>query len=660
MNILFVFDADALVEKNGLTSLNENDTVYLFPLTSKTGMISRVEQIVKGLGGSVETLSATAGINDSAERIKKKYLGFIAEISRCRVRKDKDLKGYFAVDEDTSLWWFSLIAEKNTLKSDAFNRLAQLDAIARTVKDYAIEKIIFGCAESGLASAVKTFAKQNTVRFKKARTGESRGFRARLKNLQHFFYLRHLLLLLHSAIRFFLRTLKVKRKLGSLPRRPSGNNAVMIITYYPNINKAQAEQGFFKNRYFSSLQESLEMRGQDITWIAMYVEHNSVSFAESLQFAEDFIRKGYVFYFLVEFCSFAAQIRALLDMIASGAKFLMIERKIAEQHTFGEYNFYPVFRDDWYRSFFSITGYYGRLYYEMFKSLLGRFNNGKCLYYCEMHAWEKALASAKNALGCGISLMGYQHATVSSMLLNYFNDPSEFMESGAYMMPIPDAVICNGRIPYGYLRESGWPAEKLHIAEAIRYNSLKYSIKRKWNKAKDIVLIAFSISPEESSSILNMTWSSLRNMRDVEVWLKPHPFLRYESVLELSGLSNGDVPFVIKDVPIERLLPEVKVVITGESGVSVEALAFGCNVIIVNCPEWLNMSPLRSIRTDMVHVVDSPERLRRTVNEIISSPFDPEMRAREAEGIVNEFFCLDYSSDIPDRLLKLIQSPAQG
>src|SRR3989338_11061874 len=584
VKILFVFDSSLMIRKSELLSFNSNDTVYLFSLTSKVGITTDLVKNIKNTGCKVEILHTAKMINLAADNLRGKYIKFIAELPKRVQNKGKNLRKFFAIDRHTTLWWFSLIAQKNTFKSDAFNKLVQFDSIVRIIKQENIDKIIFGCRSKKLQNALSEYSQENSIKLEFLPIKQIRNLMVIIQEAQKIFYFKHILLLFLFAGHSFVRTWKIKKKLGNLNQRQSinTNDTLMIITYYPNIDIESAKDGIFKNKYYIHLQESLESKGKDVVWVAIYVHNNYISFEESLRYAEKFIKNGHVIFFLEEFNSIIIQLKTFLTMLISSIKFIRIEKKVRELHTFDDYNFYQLFKDDWYSSFVGYTGFNSIVNYRMFKSLLDRVKAGKCLYYCEMHGWEKALLSAKNAIGSKISLLGYQHATVSKMLLNYFNDPSEMTGKGSFALPQPDKLICNGQLSLSYMKESGWPEEKLIKAEAIRYDHLKKYARSKWIKKRDIVLLAFSISPEESSSLLNIVYDSLKNLKNIEVWVKPHPFLRIEKVFELSGISIGTFTFQIKNSSIEQLFSEAKIVIVGESGVSIEAVAFGCKIIVVN------------------------------------------------------------------------------
>ena len=160
-------------------------------------------------------------------------------------------------------------------------------------------------------------------------------------------------------------------------------------------------------------------------------------------------------------------------MLVMGFRFMKIERNIAKANAIYDYNFYPIFKDEWHSSFAGVDGYCGILYYSWFKSLLSKLKAKKCLYCCEMFAWEMALISAKEAVQSNISIFSYQHSSISKLFLNYFVAPSQMHLGPSYNIKCPDKIICNGSITYDYMRESGWPQDRLLVAEAIRYNYLK-------------------------------------------------------------------------------------------------------------------------------------------------------------------------------------------
>lgn len=658
MKILFIFDSFLVVEKMNISFLKHADTVYLFPLTSQFAMTTVLEENLKKTGCEVKIIQTARMINDSAEDLRDKYIRFIAEFPKQVQRKQKDLKELFAIDEYTSLWWFSLIAEKSPFKSDSFNRLVQLDSIVRVTKGEKIDKIMFACQSEKLKNALRKYSCKNGIKFVVLPTESIRNLKMRFRESQKLLYFKHSIILINSLIHTLLKTQAVKKQIGSLRRTISQvQNPLLIFTYYPELNEPLAAKAMFRDRTYIHLQEALENNRQNIIWIAIYVYYNNISLKKSLEYAKRFIKNGYIIFFIEEFNSLWIQIKALFTVLKSGFKFFRLEKSIYKTHNFEDYNIYSLFKDDWYSSFCGETGYGALMYYYMFKSALKKLKVKKCLYPCEMQEWEKALISARDALGIETSLYGYVSGTVSRMLLNCFNHPEEVSDGGSYALPQPDKIVCNGRLPYAYMKESGWPEEKLSIGEALKYSYLKRHLNsQSSDKKQNIVLLAFSISPEESSSILNIVYEAFKDKPDVEVWLRPHPALRLENVFKLSGMSVKNFPFKIKNGRLEDILLKVKVVIAGESSVSIEAIACGCNVVIVEVPEWINMSPLKGIYSQVIKTADSPQSLQGVILSIFQEEYDSQRHTAEARKIINDFFYLNQENDTPHQFLKLIMN----
>ena len=660
MSILFVFDAYIDETKIG-PAFNAPGAVYLFPLTSRPSVLDPVSEKT-GKDRIAEVLPSADMINASAGRLRSKYIRFVADLpGRLRLGR-RNLRDIFAVDRHATLWWFSLIAEKNLFKSDAFNTLAQFDAIVDAIKWRKIDKVVLGCANAKLKDALSQYcrAKKRTFTVLPAANSDEDRI-SRVTRGRRFLYLKHIAILTCSAARAATRARTIKKYLRHLKQRLKRSvGKLLILTAYPNFDENAARTGIFKNRFYANLQENLETNSpSDITWAAMYVSGSRMSLKKSMEYAAGFIENGYSIFFPEEFISMITRIKAFFIMLISGVRFLLLERRIAALHDLGDYNVYSLFRDDWYSSFVGKTGYDGIIRYYGFKRMLKRLKAKKVLYHCEMRAWEKALISARDAAGVKTSLLAYQAGTVPRMHLNFFNHPSEILDARKYSLPRPDRIICNGRVPYVCMMESGWPEKNVTIAEAIRYAYLsEYLAPGAIQKKRDAVLIILSISPEESSSVLAVAYEALKGMKDAEIWVKPHPFLDIKKTMRLAGIPEGNSIFRIKEGPVEDFLSAARVVISGESSAVVEAVAFGCAVIIVNVPEWINMSPLRSAGAEQgtAVTVSSAEELKQEVLNMFAGTTREknDLYAEKTRKAVEDFFCLGRGNGVPEKFLELL------
>lgn len=649
MKILIIYDSEDIIENIGSLPLSYSDRVYLYPLTSRSSITNRLLEEIAHKGPDTEVLYAAQLLNLAADRIRDVYIKFIADIPDKVKHDGKNLKELFAIDGFATLWWFSLVSEKSTFKSSAFNNLAQLDSIVNTVEGSKIEKIVWNCKNASLHEAVELYTFKKSIIFEAMFT---RSFKVSIFKR----YIGSVFYLFQHAFRLFLRMYKIKRAIAHTRGAVTfSDDSLMIITVYPNIDIAAAKRGIFKNKFYPFLQDALEKRKQNIIWGCMYVENNTLSFDEALRYAASFVKHGYNIYFLEEFVSLFSQVRSLLIMLRSGLRYLQIEKNIKDLHNFGKYNFYSLFRNDWHLSFMNYIGYEGILRYDLFRSALSRLKATRCLYMCEMQGWEKSLETAKKSLQSKVSSFAYQHGSVAKMCLSYFNHPCEMKMEVPYAPVGPDTILCNGQVSYNYIKGSGWPEERIKLVDAIRYNHLKESLKSNSEKKKNVLLLAFSLSLQESSSLLTITWEAFKDLKNTEIWLKPHPFIHIDRIFELSELTKESLFFRIKNEPLGDLLSEARVVIAGESSVSFEALAHGCEVLVVNTCEWINMSPLNGITSSAVAYVNSAQELREKINTIFRKPYLREPFSRDAKRVIYQYFYLNDKTDIPEKFLGALE-----
>ncbi len=650
MRILIVYDASINLQWLPWPLFKRGDEVFLFPLTSVTSIVDHLRGLARDQGVDVQVLETAQLINKSAENLRGPYLDFIGNIALDARHNGKNLREWFAVDRTASLWWMSLVAEKNTFKSDAFNKLAQADAVIETIHRLKIQSVYVAIDTPRLAETLKRFLAKEKIScvFWPAKR---KGVRKFLKEYPRFHFAKHFLHLLVFAASFFRQARKIRGALKPCRRTLIDPHQIMLISAFPYLDAGLAQKGIFRNRLYAQLQDVLEEKKEKILWAAFYVKNEAVSFEQALEMAKKFNAQGYNIYFIEEACTWGMQLKALAKLFLQSIKFLSAQKSIAFRHRWKGYDFYPVLKDDWYRSFVGPEGYQSLLFYFLFQDLLRRAKARKGMYCCEMQSWEKALLFARAKTGSDLPLLAYQHATVSRMLLNYFNTPTEMHTNGRYGFAVPDVLICNGPIPCEYMRQSGWKQERLVMAEAVRFSELAKAADEGGPSKKNVVLIAFSIGTEESRALLRMSHEAFKD-KDIEVWLKPHPFVEVDKVFALAGLKKEECPFKIKNEPIEELLKQAKVVVVGESSVSIQALSLGCEVAVVHTPEWINMSPLSGIEDKRIKAVYAADELQSYVRQRLNAAAAE--TASSPEKIVDRFFYFGKDPGRPEILLTLL------
>jgi len=651
---LVIFDSSKSNLSQNAHYFAAGDIVYLFPMSVDKQALNIVAAEAKQRGSLVEIVNTAKLINDTAECVRAKYLKFVAQLPGRISRKGRNLKELFAVDDVVSLWWYSLIAEKSTFKSDAFNKIIQFESIVRTIKEKGIQRILYYCDDYVLGKELCEYSKEHLTQIKVAGVWKNRGM------LQDIFqsgicgYLKNIIMLFGRAFKIFLNMRKLKKKSRSLRKPDIAAKKIIFITYYPSMDVRQADKDIFKNNNYPYLQEAMESKTEDILWVSLYIQHSSISFDKALEYLGKFINNGYNIAFIDDFCSIKDHFKTILSMLISEFKFLYYEKDIKRAHEFEGCNIYGFLKQDWRASFIGVVGYAGLLYYFMFRELLKRTKANVCVFPCEMHFWEKALINARDSLKSQTTLFAYQPAGMSRMLLNYFNDPSEMIEEGKYPIPLPDKLLCDGTITNAYMRASGWKADRLEIVEAIRYLHLRKYFSERVKEKKNEILVVLSIHPKESCSILMAAYEAFKDYKEIPVWVKTHPYLSLDVIRNLLKGRVDEIPFPVKEGSLDTFLSEARIVIAGETTTSIEALAYGCELINIDSPDWINMSPLKTMNCPFIRTVASPQELRQAVVGILSEKYDPELNFAEGRKIVEGFFCLDRKSDIPEKFVNLI------
>ncbi len=231
------------------------------------------------------------------------------------------------------------------------------------------------------------------------------------------------------------------------------------------------------------------------------------------------------------------------------------------------------------------------LYYYAFNNLLSRFTGKqiKIIYLFENQPWEKMLCLAVKDKRAGAELIGYQHSTVPTLLLNYFLGKRE-----EEIIPKPNILVTNSDYNLDLLKNSGYGKLPMHNGGALRYEYL-FHIKRKSDSeinAVKKVLIALPSSvelTEEMITVLLTSFSSLNG--NIRFIVKFHPDI------QMNSFKLGVLPehISVAREKISHYLPEISLAVYSSSTVGLEALLAGVPVIKYYSEHLLDLDPLDAV-----------------------------------------------------------------
>jgi surface carbohydrate biosynthesis protein (TIGR04326 family) len=396
----------------------------------------------------------------------------------------------------------------------------------------------------------------------------------------------------------------------------------LFVSYFPNIDEEAGKKGIFRNKYALPLQDKLAELNMPITWLAMPVYYNNHNFSSSMQLAKKFSAQGEKIFVLQEFFTLKIFFKAFgwwLRQCCLSFKLLGSLKKESLTETFTHPEAMPILKYLWWHSFIGASGTRGIIFYLTYQEVFKAFRDAKtCLYYCEMQAWEKALIMAKKKQNPATQTIAFQHTVVMENFFNYFyhNDEIKTANSPADF-PLPDQLLANGKLMHSLLAKTNYPV--LHEVEAIRHLYIsQFDMTQKRGTDKIILLVVGSYDRVETKSLITLVYKAFPQSQTFEIWLKGSPVNPLEPLMKELGIDSQKANYHISQKPVSELLPATTIALVANTTVAIEALAFGCSLIIPLFADTMMMNP--AVSTDEnFQFVSNPAQLQKQVEEIIQN-----------------------------------------
>lgn len=617
MNTIVIFDDDIKLEKLNLDYAGSK--VELFALTSNSSICAKIAQVFNEANqGNAYYHNTAKLIEEETDNLRKGICKWSANLGDCFF-KGKKIKEWFLMPHlNISSWWFSLLSEKNTLKTSAFLQIAQVNAIKRILGSKKYDLCIISVSNSSLSLSIKNVCRKFETKSKVLPSKRKINF------IKYVFIKIELISNFAGAVSKWLNLVYYKclcrLYLGNKCKRFIKNNSILFTSYFPNVEKDASLKGIFRNKYASALQDKLKEMNIEVTWLLMYLPLENYSFKDAVGIMKKFVNKGENLFMLEEFFSFGNAIRSLWlwlrQFFLSYYLLYSIDKTSLELEPVGKESL-PIVRSLWNKSFSGSIGMEGILYYFLFSQVFKKVPNlSDCIYYCEMHAWEKALNAARQFNNEKIRTIGFQHASFSRNYFHYFYDQSELARSGKSSdLPLPDILACNGKHSCSIFTNTGYP--KITEVESIRnlyLNQASSSAANTLNKPP-FLLVVGSINYNETKALIVLVNNAFSDNKIIEIKFKGHPAVPLESLFKELNIDYKARGFSISNQAISESLKNDCIVLSATSTVSIEALAFGREVIIPIFCDSMVLNPLIDFN-GLYHKVVSPEELKDKVKQI--------------------------------------------
>ena len=254
------------------------------------------------------------------------------------------------------------------------------------------------------------------------------------------------------------------------------HNGLVFISHFTNFDINAARDGEFHSNYWGGL-PSYVSESRQVLFVHLFFESESISSGkEARKLIEEMRikgRKNIQHVFLESFICWRVllkTIRAWMILIASSYRF----EGMSEVFRFSNIDFYSYYKDDWNNSFFDVSSLNNILYFYLFERLT-REGRPQAItsYLQETQPWEYSLVYWAKKRGWA-KTVGVAHSSIRFWDLRYHMSEHEFSEKNIeYSAPTPNFFTVNGSLAYDSLLGSGFPAERVKVVEALRYEHLR-------------------------------------------------------------------------------------------------------------------------------------------------------------------------------------------
>lgn len=217
----------------------------------------------------------------------------------------------------------------------------------------------------------------------------------------------------------------------------------------------------------------------------------------------------------------------------------------------------------------------------------------RIIYLYENQPWERALCWESRRSLPATALVGYQHARMPKMLLNWYLAPGE--ENDA---PLPNRVVTVGQHTAGLMRHDGYKSLDVRVGGAIQLQGLLSSRVTDTGApgpdCEATVLVGCSASPEETVELIELAAQLFSGYEGIKVLVKCHPVMPFSKVSKLIGMELPS-HLSVEDEAITDLLQKSSVMVYSGSTVCVQALALGLPLVRLRPQFDFDQDPLEDV-----------------------------------------------------------------
>lgn len=217
----------------------------------------------------------------------------------------------------------------------------------------------------------------------------------------------------------------------------------------------------------------------------------------------------------------------------------------------------------------------------------------RIIYVYENQPLERALIWETRRSFPKAMLVGFQHAGVPRLLLNFYLSPG-----GEKRAPLPDRIVTVGKHTAQLLSADGYEPGQVRVGGALQMQDL-IALRSKNSESdapghRPLVLVAASNGLEETAELAYMAAQLFREEEGIDVVMKCHPIMPFEKVVQFTG-NHLPKHVRLSNEPIIELMQKSSVMVYSGSTVGVHALALSLPVIHLRTQFEFDLDPLEAV-----------------------------------------------------------------
>ena len=526
-------------------------------------------------------ISLTKFVENNSDKIRELYIDAIDFLGKKKINQLSFIE-LLKLNNDFSIWWMSLIYEKNFYKSPQVINCLKLIALEYLIIDKKFLKVKIINLPNICNNSIYILQKKLKVDIDWKINNEKQGniFYYKINSLIPNFFRSVFTLIKYS---YFARKVKNSNSNEAF----NNQNVITLVTYFLNFDESKICKNFFHSDYWGSLNIIIKKMGYKIRWLHL-ISDNNFSYKK---FKNNFrsinlSNKNEQHHFLEGNITNKIILKTFFLYLKIFLKVFFIKKQqfFLKNENDMEY-LWDILKHDLLNSLSGPNLIRNILIYNLLNSFFEKkLNHSKLFYLHEGQGWEKSLIYLFKKNNINRKIFGVIQSPVRFWDLKLFDKPN-LNSINKLSLPFPHKLAINTYDGIKMLTEYGVDRSKLIEVEPLRYKKLEIKKENENLSRKFKILILGSFVQSITTELINSIDTN-HNYNEVSYRFRSHPGNKIGNLKQ--PIYNDENYSIEVSISKSDLL-----IIAGDSSVAVESYLAQKNIIIFLGCGNLNYSPLR-------------------------------------------------------------------